>query len=140
MIFFSGFPFFFFLPLIFVAFGIRLLSRFLRSGGKQDYRQLSPREEFLQRYIPNIFDPRVGTNPEQSPEATIFKLAYKLKGRVTVSDLVIETGLPVDDAEKLIQQMIDGSRVKMEVDDRGMISYEFPEIMARFDRADGSET
>ncbi len=136
MFFFFGIPIFFILPFIFVALGIRLIARYLRSGRGQDFRQLSPREEFLQRYMPNVFDPRVGIKPDQSPEAAIFKLAYRLQGRLTVSDLVIETGLPVDDAEKLIQQMVDGTRIRMEVDDRGMITYEFPEIMARFDRTD----
>jgi len=38
----------------------------------------------------------------------------------------------VHEAEELIQGMVDNSRVRMEVDDRGMVIYEFPEIMERF--------
>jgi hypothetical protein len=133
--FFFGFPFVFgFLPLIFLVLGVRLLARLLRGGRQQNYRQISTRDEFLRRYMPESFEPRISAQPGQSTEATVFKLAYRLKGRVTVSDLVIETGLSVDEAEQLVQQLVDGTRVKMEVDDRGMIIYEFPEIIARFEQ------
>lgn len=134
MFFFFGYPFLFFLPLIFLVLGVRLLARLLRGGRQQNYRQISTRDEFMKRYMPESFEPRISAQTGQSAEATVFKLAYRLKGRVTVSDLVIETGLSVDDAEQLVQQLVDGTRVKMEVDDRGMIIYEFPEIIARFEQ------
>ncbi|WP_455383510.1 hypothetical protein [Salinispira pacifica] len=137
MFFFFGYPFLFFLPLIFLVLGVRLLARLLQGGRRQHYRQISTREEFLQRYMPEAFEGQLTGRTGESPEATVFKLAYRLKGRVTVSDLVIETGLPVEEAEQLIEQMVDGSRVRMEVDERGMITYEFPEIIARFDQQSG---
>lgn len=71
-----------------------------------------------------------------SLESQIFKLAYRRKGRLTVSDIVIETGLGIDDAERLIQGMVDNVRVRMEVNDRGLVVYEFPEIQARFEEED----
>ncbi len=77
----------------------------------------------------SVDDGRRGANQE----ARIFKLAYRLKGRLTVSDIVVETGLGVHDAEALIEGMIDNNHVRMEVDDRGIVTYEFPEIIRRFE-------
>lgn len=68
-----------------------------------------------------------------SLESQVFKLAYRRKGRLTVSDIVIETGLGIDEAERLIQGMVDNVRVRMEVNDRGLVVYEFPEIQSRFE-------
>ncbi len=69
----------------------------------------------------------------RSYEARLFRLAYKLKGRITVSDIVLDTGLGVKEAEELVNGMVDGMRVRMEVDQKGMIVYEFPEILSRFE-------
>ena len=65
-------------------------------------------------------------------QAKIFRLALRQKGVVTVSDVVIDTGLCVSDAEKMLEEMVDGIRVKMEVTEDGMVQYEFPEIIKRF--------
>lgn len=81
-------------------------------------------------YQNNPFFP--GTGPGDL-EAKVFQLAYKLKGSITVSDIVIETGLSVHEAESLVQGMVDNSRVRMEVNDNGLVTYEFPEIISRFD-------
>ena len=78
-------------------------------------------------------DDRVVRSRSDQDEARIFKLAYRLKGRVTVSDVVVETGLGVQDAESLIQSMVDQTHVRMEVDERGIVTYEFPEIIRRFE-------
>ncbi|MEW5815522.1 MAG: hypothetical protein AB1798_09045 [Spirochaetota bacterium] len=66
-------------------------------------------------------------------ESKIFRLAYKMKGRITLSDIVIETGLGMKEAEAYIEKMVDGIRVRMEVSDQGIVYYEFPEIIARFE-------
>jgi hypothetical protein len=65
-------------------------------------------------------------------EGVIFNLAYTLEGKITLSDIIIETGMGMKEAEKTINQMVDGIRVRMEVDDQGLVVYEFPEIIARF--------
>jgi hypothetical protein len=70
---------------------------------------------------------------QQSLEARIFRVAYKRKGRLTISDVVLETGLSIKEAEGTVNAMVDGIRVRMEVDERGLVVYEFPEIMARFE-------
>lgn len=67
-------------------------------------------------------------------EHQIFRLANKLKGRLTVSDVVIHTGLSVSDAEGTMNRLVDGMHVKMEVDNQGIVVYEFPEIIARFEQ------
>jgi hypothetical protein len=45
----------------------------------------------------------------------------------------VETGLDLEQAEKVIESMVDGMRVRMEVDERGVVVYEFPEIIMRFE-------
>lgn len=67
----------------------------------------------------------------QNLEARLFRAAYKQRGRLTVSDVVIETGLGIREAEELINGMVDGLRVRMEVDEQGHVIYEFPEIIER---------
>jgi len=79
------------------------------------------------------------TQSQESIQVRIYKLGFKLKGRLTVSDIVIETDIGVDEAEKLIQSMVDNQRVRMEVRDDGMVVYEFPEIIARFASEEGFE-
>lgn len=69
-------------------------------------------------------------------ESRIFKLANRRKGRITVSDVVIETGLGVNEAEQLLQSMVDNVRVTMEVNDEGLVTFEFPEILRRFEDED----
>jgi hypothetical protein len=72
-------------------------------------------------------------------ESKIFQIAYKMKGRLTLSDIVLETGLGLKEAEQIIEQMVDGTHVRMEVEEDGIIVYEFPEIIARF-KKDDNET
>jgi hypothetical protein len=77
--------------------------------------------------------PGRGSMRQQNLEARIFRVAFKRKGRVTVSDIVLETGLSIKEAEETLNAMVDGMRIRMEVDERGLVVYEFPEIMARFE-------
>ena len=120
MFFWFGFPFFFFIPFMLVFFALRAGSNLLRSrpGGFFQYQN-------------NPFFP----NQEGGLQAKVFQLAYRLKGRITVSDIVVETGLSVQEAEKLVEGMVDNSRVRMEVNDNGLVTYEFPEIISRFESA-----
>ena len=66
-------------------------------------------------------------------ESRIFKLAQGMKGRITLSDIVIATNLNMKEAERVIDSMIDGIHITMEVNDKGRVIYEFPEIIARFE-------
>jgi hypothetical protein len=74
--------------------------------------------------LPEIARLRVATI-----EPTVYRLAKRLAGRITVSDVVIETGLSANDAEQLLQSMTDSVRVRMDVDDRGIVTYEFTELL-----------
>ncbi len=118
MFFWFGFPLFFFIPFL-------LLFLLLRAGSSM----LKSRHQGFLGYGPQSFF----SGFRVDIEARVFQLAYKLKGRVTVSDIVIETGLSVREAEAAIHGMVDNSRVRMEVGDNGLVTYEFPEIIARFE-------
>lgn len=64
--------------------------------------------------------------------AAIYRLADRQRGRLTVSDVVIETGDDVEEVESLLQDMVDNQHVRMEVRDDGIVYYEFPEIMDKY--------
>jgi len=125
------FPFGILIPFLFVFLALRFGSRLL-----QDFRR-GGRLDSQGRWVPgagagnplDVFRAPRG----QSLEARIFRAANKQRGRLTVSDVVIETGLGIKEAEELINGMVDGLRVRMEVDERGLVVYEFPEIIARFE-------
>lgn len=120
MFFWFGFPFFFFIPFMLVFLVLRAGSTLVRNrrGGFFPYQN-------------NPFFPNQGGDLQ----AKVFQLAYRLKGRITVSDIVAETGLSVQEAEELVEGMVDNSRVRMEVNDNGLVTYEFPEIISRFEES-----
>ncbi|HDQ13960.1 MAG TPA: hypothetical protein ENN41_03995 [Sediminispirochaeta sp.] len=124
MFFFWG-PFFF----VFPAVLIYLFVRHLFGPGERGRRS-----KFFEDYdeFPNIeYGARTPKARHESKQVRIYKTADQLGGRLTVSDLVIETGMDVDEAERSLQSMVDNQRVRMEVLDDGLVVYEFPEIIAR---------
>ena len=69
-------------------------------------------------------------SPEKaSLESKIMAVALDNGGTLTVSDVVLATGLTVKEAEETLNHMVDGFRVKMEVKDSGIIAYEFAELL-----------
>lgn len=130
MISFGFFPFGFIFPLIFFVIVARVASGFFRRGSRRHLGE----DDYLDERLRELEAREVRTRGSRpSDDARIFKLAYRLRGRVTVSDIVVETGLGVQDAEALIESMVDSTHVRMEVDDRGIVTYEFPEIIRRFE-------
>jgi hypothetical protein len=114
------FPFFFFLiPFFFFLVVFRIFRIFLRGHWKRVSHDQN------NWYIPSRFT----NTASASPEAAVFRLAKRKRGVLTVSDVIVETGLNVSQAEELLQSLVDGVRVKMEVDQEGAIHYEFPELM-----------
>ena len=133
-------PFFFFIPLlIFVLVG-RAFLLFLRSAfrGWIDPSSRDPRGIVRSQpgMGPLVEQPGVAaqTGIPAQLESRVFALAYKLGGRITVSDVIIETGLGTKAAEALLDGLTDEVRVRMIVEDRGFVVYEFPEIADRVRR------
>jgi len=124
-------PFYFVVPLIFIFVIARVASGFIRGVTRRPYKDLS-NDLPMPLGVPAAGSRRIipGGN---SDEAKIFKLALKLRGRLTVSDVVIETGLSLHETETLLENLVDGVHVRMEVNERGMVSYEFPEIIDRLE-------
>jgi hypothetical protein len=70
--------------------------------------------------------------PEKVPSSVqqqIFKLAKQNDGKLTVTEVVLETGLSVRQSEEALNILVDGYRVRMDVDVSGMITYEFSELV-----------
>lgn len=122
---FGFFPFGFLFPLVFFFIVVRIASGYFRS--------VSRRHDLPRDYSDEAFRVPDRTPRQEDHEARIFKLAFRLKGRITVSDIVVETGLGVRESERLIESMVDSTHVRMEVDERGIVTYEFPEIIRRFE-------
>ena len=100
-----------------------MLRRFIESGR---------RGEGYEDELPPVIKKTPSTD---NRESRIFKLADRMKGRVTLSDIVLETGMGLKEAELFIKKMIDGTHVTMEVTETGKIIYEFPEIISRYERS-----
>lgn len=124
MFFFWG-PFVFLLPALIIFLILRAVL------GTQHHRRRGSLD-----YGSDPFDLLSERDPDErggySMRVQIYKLAYKLGGRITVSDIVVQTGLEVEEAEELIESMVDNQRVRMEVQDDGLVIYEFPELINRF--------
>jgi hypothetical protein len=116
--------FFFPIPLIIFLFIFFLL----RGSKKISFRPFS---HWGEKNVTDVYGKP--QEKEKDPEHAIFELAFRNKGRVTLSEIILETGLSMKKAEKLINSMLDDLRVRMEVDDKGLVYYEFPEIMDKFD-------
>jgi hypothetical protein len=130
------FPFGFLLAIvgIFIAvrFGMRFFQQFFRGIDRTDSEERRLPGE--RSWLPPEWRSLAG-RPTQNLQAKVFRIAYRRKGRITVSDVVIETSLGLKEAEELLNGMVDGLRVRMEVDPSGMVFYEFPEIISRFERS-----
>jgi hypothetical protein len=74
---------------------------------------------------------RDGTPERIAPsvQRQIFEMAKQNKGRLTVTDVVLGTGLSLRQAEEALNSMVDGYRIRMNVRDSGMIIYEFTELV-----------
>ena len=89
--------------------------------------------KFLRRLIAGSYRD-VGKNlkdADQSIQNQILRLAFKKRGILTVTDVVLETGTPMRKAEEILNDMVDGYRVNMQVNNSGIIVYEFAEIINR---------
>ena len=138
MLFWFPFGFIFpFLPILLIIIGVRVLLRLFRNISREFDDSYD-----IPRRIGRRFRYRIGNSSSlvskrlTGREAQLFQLAFRMKGRITLSDVVIETGLDMREAEDLINKMVDGVRVTMEVDDHGHVLYEFPEIITRFENDD----
>jgi hypothetical protein len=126
--------FFFFGPLFFIVPVLVLLvaSRFLSGLFRHAMRDSLPPDAGGR-----TLRGAIGFGGTPVLESRVFSLAYRMGGRVTVSDVVIDSGLGIKDAEALLDGMTDELRVRMVLDERGLVAYEFPEIMERLRRERG---
>lgn len=125
MFFLFGYPFIFLLPFFLALLAVRAGSRYFSHDSRRDP---------VGRWGPpygDIYGDEPRSQRLRGIEARIFKLSYRLQGRLTVSDVVVDTGLSVDEAERMLERLVDNQRVRMEVSSNGLMIYEFPEIIAR---------
>ncbi len=89
--------------------------------------------KLLRRWMGRSFmTDRRDSTPEKlhsSVQRQILEMAKQNKGRLTVTDVVLVTGLSLRRAEEALNSMVDGYRIRMNVRDSGMIIYEFAELI-----------
>ena len=102
------------IPALLVAVGLPLAARLIRGSDRQRIEGGSGRGL-----------------PAASMDAKLYRLAKENDGALTVSDVVVATGMPAERAEKALQRMTDGVRVRMDVTDDGRVVYEFAELLDR---------
>ncbi len=131
-----AFGFFTLLPILFIFLVLHMVRVALRETRTQR-RPEAPwgRDHGEQRAV---HERRAGHEaPRRSRlENRVFRLAYRLGGRLTVSDLVVDLDFSIEEAESFLNRLVDSTRVTMEVRDDGLVYYEFPEIIARRNRDD----
>ena len=127
---FFWFPFGILIPALFIflifRFGMRFFNELFNNPSRLNARdrwQLYDRTGFG-------FSPPTRSRGNQN---RIFRAAFKHEGRLTISDIVLETDLGIREAEEQINSMVDGTHVRMEVEEDGLVVYEFPEIISRFE-------
>ncbi len=128
-------------PILFIFLGIRLIRHIFFGAARRmesDFDREPRRQVPFDDIIPDTHY-HAHESPDVSIEAKIFRLADEMKGRLTVSDVVIGTNLGLKEAEEIIDSMVDGAHVTMEVRDNGRVVYEFPEIIARYEDEDDRE-
>ena len=115
-----GFPFFMGGPFLWLIIGVAgyfIMRRFFVSTNRQQYPPIDKTESYGRE--------------QESIETSIYRLAAKLGGTITVSDVVTDMSIEPKKAEKKLESMADGVRIRMEVDDAGIVYYEFPELKPR---------
>lgn len=119
-------------PFVVVLIIMRLASTVLFSG-----EQGRPRSPFDARraLFPEYYEKLAGAGTQ----ARVFQTAHKLGGSLTVSDVVIELGIGIEEAERLLGAMVDNSRVRVDVSEHGLLVYDFPEVRARLDAVRSSQ-
>ena len=125
-------------PFILIGLGIKIIRHMYHSSSRR-FDSYNNFDELISEKKRSSEEKSVSTTSYSSGEweSKIFRLAYKMKGRITLSDVVLEMNVGLKDAEQIMYQMVDGVHVRMEVKDNGLVVYEFPEIIARFE---GDET
>ena len=121
-------------PFIIFIIVLRVIRGFFRSS----HRNIESRmESFPFPERGRDYDTIYRYPPVEPPatESEIFRLADEMKGRLTLSDIVIATNLSLKQAEEVIDSMVDGIHVTMEVKDSGRVVYEFPEIIAKHEKS-----
>ncbi len=124
-------------PVFFFVIVLRVVRSIFRSSTRRDLelRLRDSRLPGLGDDFSTVSRYPAPTQPiKRTGEGEIFRLADKMKGRLTLSDIVIATNLSMHDAESVVEAMVDGVHVTMEVNEVGGVIYEFPEIIARHEK------
>lgn len=67
---------------------------------------------------------------KKDQEKEILKLAAKANGKITALQAASETSLSIEEAKQTLDEMVKNGYASMEVEESGLLVYEFPELQA----------
>lgn len=81
--------------------------------------------------LPDDYDDDQPRRADTVSDSHLFRLASQSRGRLTLSDVVVNTGMTLKQAEQRMNGLADGVHVNMAVQEDGTVLYEFPELANR---------
>jgi DNA-binding IclR family transcriptional regulator len=67
---------------------------------------------------------------EKYQRRRILELAGRRQGKLTVADVATSLGMDLKDAEHILDTLVDGRHVDVEVSEEGRLFYVFPDLIA----------
>ncbi len=114
------------IPVFILLFVLKLLKKHRRRDGlfNEDRDQIDDPDEDSGASANQGYGRRVPVG-----EAEIIRIANKNDGILTVTDVALDTGLSMKEAEDALNKLVDNVRVSLEVTSSGILHYEFKEII-----------
>ncbi len=107
------------LPIVLILFGVDLIHSFRRTVTERNRLSHGPRGKIFM---------------EKQLDSTIFRLAKLRSGKISLSEVVVETGLNIKEAEQYMDSITDSEHVLLEIDGDGRLIYVFPELKGGSDK------
>ena len=121
------FPFIFFpFSILIPALCIVLFFRMLAQHRQRNLPMNSVRR-FMQ-HLPGANKLNDASSAEEF-EVYIYRLAAKKGGRLRTAQIVVDSGLSLSEVDRRMTAIVDNLHILMEVQDSGLIVYEFPELL-----------
>ena len=71
----------------------------------------------------------------RSRQNSVIRLARERGGKLMVTETAADTGITMEEADRILRDLVDGGYVEMEVSDSGMVVYRFPEIVFEHEKS-----
>ena len=121
-------------PIIPLGLGLMLWGLFSKFEQRQYEDPLSVGVAFvilggLLWFLSHRLDESAQLVRDRSRQNSVIRLARERGGKLTVTETAADTGITMEEADRILRDLTEGGYVEMEVSDSGMVVYRFPEIV-----------